>query len=119
MPKPLWILVVALPVFVGCKAGDPVADIDQARHHVDASDGEVVVPLKQVPADVVRAAEKAVPGIVLTRAEREVEDGVVVYDLEGTAQGTPYEVEVTAQGKVLEIEEDDDENDDDDWDDDE
>ncbi len=71
------------------------------------------IPLDQVPANIKKAAQAALPGLVLEEAERETEDGTVVYSLEGTADGEEYEVEVSAAGKVLEVERDDDDDDDD------
>ena len=65
------------------------------------------IPLDEVPAVVMKAAQGAVEGIVIKEAELETEDGVQVYELEGTANGKDYEIEVSPSGEVLEIEEDD------------
>ncbi len=70
------------------------------------------IHLDQVPANIKKAAQAALPGLVLEEAERETEDGTVVYSLEGSADGEEYEVEVSAVGKVLEVERDDDDDDD-------
>ena len=80
-------------------------------------ESEEEIPLSQVPLKVRQAAEGAVEGIVLSEAEVEVEDGQKVYELEGVAKGKEYEIEVTAEGKVLEDEEEDDDDEDDDDDD--
>jgi uncharacterized membrane protein YkoI len=77
-------------------------------------DGDVNLALSDVPDSVKQAALAAVPGLVLTFAERETEDGGVVYSLAGTANGKSYEVEVNEAGQVVEIEEGDDEDDEDD-----
>jgi uncharacterized membrane protein YkoI len=77
------------------------------------SEGEKEIALSQVPREAVTAAQHAVEGIRLTEAEVEEEDGCTVYVLEGMANGTEYEIEVTADGKVLEVEqeaEDDDQS---------
>jgi hypothetical protein len=74
----------------------------------DDGDDEVDVALSDVPDAVKQAALAAVPGLVLTGAERETENGVIVYSLEGTANGKNYEVEVSAAGQVLETEQGDD-----------
>ncbi len=85
----------------------------------DEDDGEEEdeqeIALSEVPEAVKQAALAAVPGLVLESAERETERGSLVYCLEGTADGEDYEVEVTAAGKVTEIEhgEEDDEEDED------
>ncbi len=68
---------------------------------------EQSIPLADVPAAAIAAAEAAVEGLQITAAEVEVEDGQTVYELEGTVDGTEYEVEVTADGQVLEVETDD------------
>lgn len=70
------------------------------------SDDEEDIELSAVPAAAMMAAENAVPGFKAKSAEKETEDGRVVYEIEGKADGTEYEIEVTAEGEVLEIEED-------------
>jgi uncharacterized membrane protein YkoI len=65
------------------------------------------VPIADVPAAVLAAAQAAVPGLAISEAEVEVEDGRDVYEIEGTADGVEYEIEITADGEVLEIEADD------------
>jgi len=105
------------PDVAGAPAGVPVAAAARAA----AEEEEVDVPLDQVPQNIKDAALAAVPGIVFTSAERETENGVVTYDLEGSLNGVAHEVEVTAAGVVVEIEtgdDDDDDGDDDDGDDD-
>lgn len=81
-------------------------------------DDEEDIALNQVPQVVKDAALKAVPGIKLTGAEKETENGVVVYELKGAKDGGEYEIEINAKGEVLEIETDDDDDYDDDDDDD-
>ena len=72
---------------------------------------EQEVSLVEVPEVVVNAALAAVPGIALDdEAEFETEDnGAIVFELEGTADGQEFELEVSAAGEVLEIEIDDEE----------
>lgn len=65
---------------------------------------EKEIPLAQVPDAAIAAAKSAVDGIALKEAEVEDEDGQTVYLLEGVAGGQEYEIEVTAEGKVLEVE---------------
>ena len=74
-----------------------------------AGDKEERIPLENVPAIVIAAAENAVEGISLTEAEIEqVKKGKVIYELEGVADGVFYEIEVASDGTVIEVEEDDD-----------
>lgn len=86
----------------------------------DLFEQEKDVPLSEVPQEVLEAAQGAVDGITITEAETEKEDGETVYILEGQANGKEYEIEVTPEGKVLEVEEEteDDEEDEDEDDDD-
>jgi len=90
-------------------SGDVERDGDD--DHADEEDGdeehgESQVALSQLPAVVRKAAERAVPGLRITGAERETEDGVIVYDVNGTSEGKAFDVEVTAAGKVLGVEND-------------
>jgi uncharacterized membrane protein YkoI len=71
-------------------------------------DMEVALTLADVPEVVTAAAEAAVPGIELTEAELELEDGREVYELNGMKDGVEYEIDVTPEGVVVEVEQDDD-----------
>jgi len=74
---------------------------------------EQEIPLSEVPDAVKQAALAEVPGLVLTEAEVEVEDGMLVYELEGFAGDEEYEIEVTTAGKVTEVGREGDDEDDD------
>jgi len=73
---------------------------------VDGDDeSEEAVALSEVPEAIKQAALAAVPGLVLSSAEKETEEGSLHYCLEGTAGGEAVEVEVRASdSKVVEIE---------------
>ena len=71
----------------------------------DMFEKEKEVPLSEVPAEALKAAQGAVEGITITEAEMEKEDGKTGYVFEGQANGKEYEIEVTPEGKVLETEE--------------
>lgn len=86
----------------------------------DSDDIDVDVAISDLPQSVRDAATAAVPGLVLTRAELETENGVQLYSIAGVANGEHYEVEVSTTGQLLEVEheadgddEDDDHDDDD------
>jgi hypothetical protein len=74
----------------------------------DTGDTEEDIALTAVPAAVLTAAQGAVSGITFSSAEREVEGGKTLYSLCGTANGKKYEVEVAADGTVVEVEDCDD-----------
>ncbi|HEX5136679.1 MAG TPA: PepSY domain-containing protein [Planctomycetota bacterium] len=111
------ILALGLLAF-GCAQQRHEAKVDERGAPVANEDGDEAVPLDQVPDAARKAAESAVPGATFTGAEKEVEHGATVYSLEGTVDGNPCEVEVTADGKVTEIEKDGDDDHDRDDDDD-
>ena len=67
---------------------------------------ETEIPLAEVPGPVMAAARQAVPGIEITEAEIEDEDGQKVYELSGEADGKRYEIEISGTGEILEVEED-------------
>ena len=50
------------------------------------------IPLNEVPDVVLKAAQKAVPGIKLTEAEVETTPDGVIYELEGKFDGKEYEI---------------------------
>jgi hypothetical protein len=70
------------------------------------ADDEREIALGDVPPAAMTAARAAVEGIRFTSAETEVEKGMTIYSLEGNVGGEEYEVEVTAEGEVLEVEPD-------------
>jgi len=94
-------IALALVCLVGCESLESVFEKEKE------------VPLSDVPQAAIAAAERAVEGITLTEAEMEEEDGQTVYVVEGEADGKEYEIEVTAEGQVLDVEQvTDDEEDD-------
>jgi len=97
-----WYLVIGLVLvcLVGCESLESLFEKEKE------------IPLSQVPEPALTAAQGAVEGITLTEAEMETEDGQTVYVLEGEAAGKEYEIEVTADGKVLEVEEETEQDDD-------
>jgi hypothetical protein len=90
-----WYLILSLILICGLGC----ATLDELFEH------EKEVPLSEVPAEALKAAQGAVDGVTITEAEMEKEDGQTVYVLEGEANGKKYDIEVTAEGKVLEVEE--------------
>lgn len=89
-----WYLVFGLVLIfgIGCATFDEMFEKEKE------------VPLSDVPAEALAAAQDTIDDIVITEAEIEKEDGQTVYVFEGDANGTKYEIEVTPEGKVLEVE---------------
>jgi len=103
-----WYLIFSLVLIcgLGCATFDELFEKEKE------------VPLSEVPAEALKAAQGAVDGVTITEAAMEKEDGETVYIFEGEANGKEYKIEVTAEGKVLEVEEEAEDKDDDDKDDD-
>jgi uncharacterized membrane protein YkoI len=65
---------------------------------------EAEMPASAAPEVVRAAALRAVEGILLEEAERDLDDGEVVYELRGRVGEDEYEVDVSAAGEVIEVE---------------
>ena len=91
MTRPL-ISVLTLALLAGCQS-------------TGGSSDDTDISLAEVPPIVIAAGQQAVPGIRFSEADLETEDGQQVYELEGTRDGVDYEIEITPEGKVLEVEE--------------
>ena len=61
------------------------------------------VPADQLPAKVTAAVRKLFPAGKVTEAEKETDDGKVVYTVTVESKGATYDVEVTEAGEVTEI----------------
>lgn len=72
---------------------------------------EKEIPVSEIPEAVLQAAQEALPGVMFTEAEMEESKGVITYELEGLKGDYEYEIELTADGKVIEIEQELDSND--------
>jgi uncharacterized membrane protein YkoI len=70
----------------------------------DNHEDEIPIDLKDVPPNVMASAKAAKPGIEFTKAWKEMENGALIYELSGRVGGEEFEVEVSPDGKVLEIE---------------
>ncbi len=78
---------------------------------VACSEREEDIDVSKVPEKIMAAALKAVPGIEIDEAEVEKTRRGLVYELEGEVDGKEFELHITADGIVLDIEGED--NDDD------
>ena len=77
----------------------------------DEDDDGEDVKLTDVPKETLDAALKAVPGIVLTEAEKKTIGSGVLYELNGKVGDKEYEVTVSADGKTISAQLDDDDDD--------
>ncbi len=75
---------------------------------------EEKVALRDLPKQVLQTARNAVSGFVAKEAEKETKNGQVIYEIEGEANGVKYEISVSADGKLIKVEQEDADDDDDD-----
>ena len=62
---------------------------------------------EQLPEVIVEAANAEYPGIRITSATMESENTMVIYEVQGEVGGKVYEVELSEEGQILEVDEDD------------
>lgn len=63
---------------------------------------EIEIPISELPGEILEAAQEAVPGIQLIEAEiTETREGVY-YEVEGILDGKWYEIQISADGTILE-----------------
>ena len=68
------------------------------------TDEAEAIPLAEVPTEVLEAVNKALPVGEIKGAKKEVEDGMVIYAIVKAVDGVEYEIEVTEDGVVVEVE---------------
>jgi uncharacterized membrane protein YkoI len=61
------------------------------------------VPIDQLPKPVVEAVKKQFPNGELVEAETEKDQGQMVYEVEVMVAGEEKEIEVSPEGKIVEI----------------
>jgi hypothetical protein len=87
----VYLIGVTLCFSLGCTGGPPKSD--------------EIVPIDQVPANVMDVARKQLPGYQFDKAYKMKIDGKDAYEVQGKDQrGKVREVEVSVTGEVLAIE---------------
>ena len=103
------VVFLSSTLIFGCSP-NPLSSGDQAlsklaQSQTETQDGDVLIPVGSVPQSAIDAVMRAEPGGTILSAESEIENGVTVFELHVRRQnGTVIEVEVDAQGKILETE---------------
>lgn len=64
------------------------------------------IPKNEVPANVLAAAKAEIPGFILEEADLQQRGAARLFELQGRANGRPYHLDITADGRVLRIERD-------------
>ncbi len=76
------------------------------------AEDEKEIAISDLPAVVVKAVQDSLPGFVISDAEIEGTEPDIIYDVDGSMDGNEYEIEITPEGKILEIEMESDEDED-------
>ena len=98
------IAILSTATMIGC-GKNPVSSAKVAQAQAGGNDGDVTIALDAVPKPAIDAVTQAYPGGSIIRSESEQENGETVYELHVRKQdGSLIEVEVNAQGKILETE---------------
>ena len=69
-----------------------------------ADDEPKKIAPKDLPAKITQTVNTRLPGAQISSAEKETEDGKVVYDLEMSQKGLKYEMDILEDGTLVEIE---------------
>jgi hypothetical protein len=72
----------------------------------DSDDFDNDIPKNEVPANVLAAAKAEIPGFILEEANLQQRGATRLFELQGRANDRPYELDITADGRVLHIERD-------------
>jgi uncharacterized membrane protein YkoI len=80
----------------------PVAILSTARAADEKKDAKIEPD--KLPAKITESINGRFPGGKVTSAEKEVEDGNVVFDIELKHDGRKYEMDIKEDGTILEIE---------------
>ena len=96
---------------------EPEGENNDSDDGEDTDDGDDEEEVKVDPADLPQAVKDAVsaeyPGVKITEAEKEIEDGKTVYEVEIKKDGREIDIELSADGTILKEETGDDDDDDD------
>lgn len=98
-----WKVPTAVVELYDVAAEDGMLELELERDGT-LVEAEADVPLDRVPENVVAAAQAAYPGVRLTGAEREVQDGSRVWEVKFSHEGRAMELVIDDDGEVLETE---------------
>lgn len=92
---------VAPAVQPPAKPVEEVPPLQEPKAGNDAKKKDVGIPVAQVPANVLAAAQAAAPGIRFDKIERKTKNDQVIYELEGRVGEQRLEIQVAADGRIL------------------
>jgi hypothetical protein len=95
MPKRIAQLILPALIALGCSSAEA-----QKRP-------KAAIEIHRLPAPVVSAANSAVKDLQITKAKQRHKRDEVIYKIDGLAQGKEYELKITADGRILDLEQED------------
>jgi hypothetical protein len=98
-------LAVAVAVQMTAWAGKN-APINRIPRPVTAADFQDNVPIKQLPSPVTAAIKNRFPKGELLLAERDVDNGRVIYEVKVRSNGQIFDLDITPSGKIIKIDRD-------------
>jgi hypothetical protein len=101
-PTTLLLAAAATALLAACATTKPVS----VAPGYENNDFDNDIPKNEVPANVLAAAKAEIPGFVLTEADLQQRGATRLFELQGRANGRPYHLDITADGRVLHIERD-------------
>jgi hypothetical protein len=99
-------LVVAVAFQMAAWAGGN-APINRLPRTVAAVAFQENVPIDKLPSQVTAAIKNKFPGSELLLAEKDIENGKVIFEVKIRSKGEIFDLDVTPEGKILKIERED------------
>jgi hypothetical protein len=93
-------ILIGLSAISGCSVSHP-------KHHACNKPASTKIPLTAVPEVVLASIDAHVPGIYLNEAHLIHQGTREIYELEGLSQSATYEISVTPNGHILDVDRDD------------
>jgi hypothetical protein len=92
-------ILIGLSTLSGCS-------VSATKHQGDPKPASTKIPLTAVPNAVLASVDSRVPGIYLHTAHLVHKGTRDIYELEGLSQSADYEISVTSDGHILDIDRD-------------
>ena len=92
-------ILIGLSAMSGCSVSAP-------KHQTFNKPATTKIPLTAVPEAVLASVGAHVPGIYLNEAHLTHQGAKEIYELEGLSQSATYEISVTSDGHILDVDRD-------------
>ena len=93
------LILIGLSAMSGC-------NVPAHKPHGSVKSAYTKIPLTEVPDAVLASVDKHVPGIYLHTAHLSFKGTKKIYELEGLSRSADYDISVTPDGHILDIDRD-------------